>query len=769
MTDKDKKEYIDLQNVNGRLFPSWILSNFRKYKLPEIIKKEGSDPCKFVHEGSKKELTKYQSFLASFLDYRSPFRDILVYHLPGAGKTATVINIYNILYNANPNWNVFLLIKASLKDDPWMKEIREWMMPKKDGTDRFANIKFIHYDSPFADRDFLEAKRNADSSKKNIYIIEEAHNFIKNVYNNIVSGTGQRASNIYNYIQNEKKEDDSTRIIIMSGTPAVNQPYELALIYNLMRPDTFPKDEQKFNELYVGSIGSYETLKPESENLFMRRILGLTSYYIGATPDTFAERINIEKNLVMDKYQQDVYEYYEYIEEQIQKAQSKSKRRQKSSTFQVYTRQACNFVFPHISDEINGETRPRPKQFTEKDIKLIDEGKEGNVEKGKDINEYIKVVNKFMNTLKNYFDKINNEDIKNKYTLKDDINTFINKYKMKFTEFWETEKNKSKLLKALYACSAKMVAIIFYIFRSAGPVIFYSNYVRMEGLEIFKLYLSFFNYSEYNGKDGLDYFRFVEFHGGIEKPQREKNRIMYNDIKNIDGKIIKIIMISPAGSEGITLENTRQIHILEPYWNETRIEQLIARGIRFCSHKNIPVNDRSVEVYRYKIIRANKKQTTDQLIDYIAKSKETLIQSFLTAVRKSAIDCELFKNANMLKDQYQCFKFDEPSLFDKTVGPAYKQDIYYDMKLENGLNSNRSITKKIKVIKIKGIIQYEDGTQTEKQDFWYSSETGVVYDIELDFPVGKVIVDTNGIPNKLDKDTYIISVIIDIPNIKNIQ
>jgi hypothetical protein len=763
----NKKEYIDLQNIDGRLFPSWILANFRKYKLPEIIRKEGDDPCKFTHDGSKKELTKYQSFLASFLDYRSPFRDILVYHLPGAGKTATVINIYNVLYNANPNWNVFLLIKASLKDDPWMKEIREWMMNKKDGTDRFANIQFIHYDSPFADRQFLEAKRNSDHSKKNMYIIEEAHNFIKNVYNNIVSGTGQRASTIYNYIQNEKKEDDTTRIIIMSGTPAVNEPYELALIYNLMRPDTFPKDEQKFNELYIGAIGAYETLKPEMENLFMRRIMGLTSYYVGATPDTFAERINIDKSLIMDKYHQDVYEYYEYIEEQIQKTQFK--RKQKSSTFQVYTRQACNFVFPHISEEINGETRPRPKQFSDKDIKLFDEGKLENLEKGKDVNEYLKYTNKFLTLTKNYFDKIHNDDIKNKYTIDNDIKTFIDKYKMKFSEFWEYENKKSKLLLSLYSCSAKIVAIIFYIFRSAGPVIFYSNYVKMEGLEIFKLYLSYFKYSEYDGKGGLDYFRYIEYHGGIDKVQREKNRTTYNDIKNIDGKIIKIIMISPAGSEGITLENTRQIHILEPYWNETRIEQLIARGIRFCSHKNIPIKDRSVEVYRYKIIRANKKQTTDQLIEYIAKSKENLIQSFLSAVRKSAVDCELFKNANMMKEEYQCFKFDEPSLFDKPIGPAYKQDIFYDLKLENGLNSNKSITKKIRVIKIKGIIQYEDGTQSEKQDFWYSQESGVIYDNELIFPVGKVLVDSNGIPNKLDKDTYIISVIIEIPMIKNLQ
>lgn len=33
-----------------------------------------------------------------------------------------------------------------------------------------------------------------------------------------------------------------------------------------------------------------------------------------------------------------------------------------------------------------------------------------------------------------------------------------------------------------------------------------------------------------------------------------------------------IIMISSAGAEGINLLNTRQVHIMEPHWNEVRIE-----------------------------------------------------------------------------------------------------------------------------------------------------------------------------------------------------
>ena len=61
--------------TNGRLFPSWLLLNFKNYEIPEILRKEGDDPC---NETIVKELTVYQKFLGQFLNYRSPFKDVLV-------------------------------------------------------------------------------------------------------------------------------------------------------------------------------------------------------------------------------------------------------------------------------------------------------------------------------------------------------------------------------------------------------------------------------------------------------------------------------------------------------------------------------------------------------------------------------------------------------------------------------------------------------------------------------------------------------------------
>jgi hypothetical protein len=162
-------------------------------------------------------------------------------------------------------------------------------------------------------------------------------------------------------------------------------------------------------------------------------------------------------------------------------------------------------------------------------------------------------------------------------------------------------------------------------------------------------------------------------------------------------------MISPAGAEGISLNNVRQVHIMEPYWHEVRITQMNGRAIRHCSHKDLPLNERHVDIYRYKSVRNTSKITSDQFKENIARSKDGLIQSFCDAMKEVAVDCQLYKAHNMMRNEYKCFQFDEPSLFDEQVGPAYKDDIHDDIKTNNGLNSTNSSVMRIKVIKIKSV------------------------------------------------------------------
>ena len=760
---------------NGRIFPLWVLKNFKKYELPKIIRKEGEDPC---NEVIKNELNLYQKFIGQYLNYRSPFRDILVYHGLGSGKTATAINIYNVLYNYTPKWNIIIFIPASLRNDPWMKDLNRWIT-KKDKDGRMKNIIFVHYDSPFADRDFLDKIKKVDSSNSTMYLFDEAHNFIRNVYNNISSKTGKRAQVIYDYIQQEKIENDKTRIVLLSATPAVNTPYEFALIYNLMRPGTFPKSEAIFNQLYISST-NFASLNENKKNMFQRRIMGLTSYYIGATPDKYASKTVHYKNILMGKYFQEVYDHFEKIEEEKEKIRIRMSRGKvggdEMSTYATYTRQACNFVFPPISGKINGENRPRPSKFRLKETEalLLDEGKEVQRKnalmlKKETAKQYDKAVKEYINKFIEFLKEIHRKDKKNKHTLQNDVNTFAKKYNYSFTKFNENEKKKSKLFEMLYICSPKMMHIIFNIIKSPGPVLVYSNYVLMEGLQVFKIYLNFFGFTSYDDskKDkSKDFYRYMEFHGAIDKDTRFKNKNTFNEKDNLKGKIMKIIMISPAGAEGINLSNVRQVHILEPYWNEVRIEQVIGRAIRQCQHKDLPMKDRTVDVFRYKMVRKNGKETSDERMERISRKKNNLLISFIEAIKQAAVDCELFKSHNMMGTKYSCFKFNENSLFEDQIGPAFEFNEEFDEKIDNGSNSLDSKKIKIKVRKINVVELIDENNYSKPFNAWYYDKTGVVYDFELNFPIGKIGKDENNNPKKLDTNTYIMDKLIKIPEFK---
>jgi len=776
------KTIINLEQ-NGRLFPNWVMKNFKKFILPEIIRKEGEDPCNEPIIANK--LTIYQQFIGEYLNYRSPFKDMLIYHGVGAGKTVSAINVYNILYNYTPKWNVFLLIPAALEDDPWMKDLKIWLS-KENNEDRMNNLIFIHYDSPFADRDFLEKVKKADSSKQSLFIIDETHRFITNVYNNISSKKGKRGQVIYDYIQQEKKDNQNTRIILLSATPVVNNPFEFALIFNLLRPDSFPTSEAIFEQLYISNT-NYQSLNENTKNMFQRRILGLVSYYLGATPDKFPSKTIIYKKILMDKYQEEIYNHFEEIEEErekINRKMSRGKVGDQPSTYNIYTRQASNFVFPHINDKINGELRPRPGKFKikDEDANLIDEGKEVNKIKQLKLNDkeafaYDNAIKSYINGFIDYLKEKHNQDKDAKHTLSDDIKTWREKYQSSFSKFLAEEKKKSSIFDMLYSYSPKFVTCIFNIFKSKGPVLVYSNYVEMEGLQIFKIYLNFFGFIDFHKDSEIKYpnlnitgkydnFRYIEYHGAIDRPIREQNKKIFNNIENIYGRVVKIIMLSPAGAEGITLKNTRQVHILEPFWNEARIEQIMGRAVRFCVHKDLPLDERNVDVFRYKMIRKSGKETADEKMENISRKKNNLLISFIEAVKEAAVDCELFKAHNMMGTKYKCFQFNEEALFEKPIGAAYQQKIEYDMKIDNGSNAKDSLRLKIKVRKIKAVKKLEDNIYSEPEFYWYYDKSGVVYDYDMLYPIGKVDKDLNNNEIKLDNETYIIGDIIDIPEFK---
>jgi hypothetical protein len=207
---------------------------------------------------------------------------------------------------------------------------------------------------------------------------------------------------------------------------------------------------------------------------------------------------------------------------------------------------------------------------------------------------------------------------------------------------------------AEYSC--KFVKLYEKIKESKGPIFIYSNFLNTGGLKPLIDYLEYNKYKNFKKyKEGNN--RFAIYSGNESLEDRENIKKIFNQYDNYDGSKIKILLGSPSTTEGISLLRVNQGHILEPHWNLSRIKQIIGRAIRFCSHKDLPENERYVNVYIYLAISQDLKQSVDEYIWSIAKEKYRLINEFNTAMKNVAIDYDLFDKINNLPNNLQNKKY----------------------------------------------------------------------------------------------------------------
>jgi hypothetical protein len=111
--------------------------------------------------------------------------------------------------------------------------------------------------------------------------------------------------------------------------------------------------------------------------------------------------------------------------------------------------------------------------------------------------------------------------------------------------------------------------------------------------------------------------------------------------ENATGELVKVVLISRAGSEGLDFKNIRQIHIMEPWYNTNRIEQIIGRGVRNCSHQALPFKDRNVMIFLYGTLLPNKTEAVDMYVYRTAEAKALKIGVVSRALKEGAVDCLL--------------------------------------------------------------------------------------------------------------------------------
>lgn len=144
------------------------------------------------------------------------------------------------------------------------------------------------------------------------------------------------------------------------------------------------------------------------------------------------------------------------------------------------------------------------------------------------------------------------------------------------------------------------------------------------------------------------------FTGEIPKKQRDEMVRDYNSGK------VPVLLVSGAGSEGLDLKGTKAIQLMEPHWNESRLNQVIGRGIRFKSHEHLPEEERQVKVMRYMsqlppgiadrigltwLSGAKKPQSVEEYMKNMSEEKDRFSQQLAAALQEASDSGPLKKKA----------------------------------------------------------------------------------------------------------------------------
>jgi superfamily II DNA or RNA helicase len=189
--------------------------------------------------------------------------------------------------------------------------------------------------------------------------------------------------------------------------------------------------------------------------------------------------------------------------------------------------------------------------------------------------------------------------------------------------------------------SQKLYNILENVEKSNGPVLIYSEYVTAGGTQLLEM---FFRANGYGS-------RMAVLHADVNIKQREKIRLKYNSKNNRNGDLIKVLIGSQVISEGINFKRIRQIHILEPAWNLSRVQQIIGRGVRNRSHEDLDYKDQQVEIYKY--ISVSDSEDTrfvfiDQIKYILSEDKDKSIKNVERLLKSIAIDCSLNRPRNII-------------------------------------------------------------------------------------------------------------------------
>lgn len=594
---------------------------------------------------SKKDFLKYHQFIIFNYMIKNPkSRGLLLFHEMGMGKSITAAALAEFYRLHDPDRKIVILLSKSLQSN-FQGNIEKIINEMKDNAtenesklspaeiDRIIEEKYkfvsLNASNMFTQmtrvnktkgelaiekqlKSFTDVVEKEDFLENSLLIIDEFHN----LSNSITNGS-YNAIRLYDTIMKTK----NIKLLFLTGTPIINKPFELVPTFNMLKGliqlDTklqmplFPELQKDFNVYFVDK----NINKIKNAEKFKNRIFGMVSYYGSMyfgkkSNDDFPEEYTTKVERVpMSSEQYARYDMARDFEREessnkgrMVKAERFSSKGSASSSYRVQSRQISNYLIPEYA---LGPARGR------------------------------KARQKFIN-------KITKKDLENQM------------YSPKFKKILDNVDKHKNQLGMIYSefVSGEGLAILAKILETRNYSCWNTNVKLEEDSDAFGLNTKMKKGGdEESGDEESGYMggvtkKFALITGDVSFEERAKIIKIFNNKNNMKGENISLLLISKTGAEGLDLKNVRHVHITEPYWNMARIEQIIARAVRYKSHVEMAQKDRNVQPYVYlsdypKTFDPKKKKehTTDvQLYSDSVKNKK-LIMNFLITMAEASVDC----------------------------------------------------------------------------------------------------------------------------------
>jgi RimJ/RimL family protein N-acetyltransferase len=199
--------------------------------------------------------------------------------------------------------------------------------------------------------------------------------------------------------------------------------------------------------------------------------------------------------------------------------------------------------------------------------------------------------------------------------------------------------------------------------------------------------------------------------GEVPSEARTAIKEAFNTPANAHGAVIKAILVSKTGAEGLDLKWLRETHQIEPYWDKARDHQVTARAVRIGSHDGLPEAEREVQPYLY-IATANQKiyqqmlprdrepKSIDELFYERANERYETNAAFRALLTRVCFECELFG--------YGACRVCVP-----TNAPLFHDDPALDIRLPDPCEVRRESDVEAAPLEVDGVTYYYKADASE--------------------------------------------------------